>query len=630
MKFLENSLEKLARILSRQYNIEVVFQGQQACTDGKKIVLPYFKEITEELELDLNGYLDHEVGHVNFTTFPEIMHVINAYHKQLLNSVEDVRIERLMIQKYPGTKYHLDLLNEKLLGQLEQKWFTMPWSVRFLIAVSNVMTGRTLVEDAEVQKYLDLCEEEISKLNSCNSTKELRVLSEAIVKKLIKDLKDEDKKKEEEKQKGEKGEGEEGDESDDSDSSDSDSSDSKDGKEGKSGKSKESKEDKESKDSDSQGDKSSEKKETKKAKGEKGKPSKDKGDKLLTEKSDEAFDQYEIDVHRMINQMIEEKVAKEENEMDKTKRASYNYDYVSDNTAISIPYTTKFDRTHDYCGKNKNNTYGQLRNDVKPLVNTLKVNLERIFKSVENARWKTEREQGLVNARALSSLSANPNYRGVFKEMVKHETDKVAISILVDLSGSMSSSSSGGASKVETAKLAATAMSEALMALGMNFEVLGFNTGASNELYNYIRGSKDSLSRFNRTGETLEHHVFKDFNCTSLSGLTNMKADGANADGESVMWAAKRLALRTEKRKVLIVLSDGMPSCGGDGRILQSDLRVKLAQIAKFGIETVGIGIQTDAVKNFYKDYIVINNLKDLTTTSLKKLESILLKGIKR
>jgi cobaltochelatase CobT len=85
MKYLETSLEKLARILSRQYNVEVVFEGQGASTNGKTIYLPNFQEVTEELEKDLNGYLDHEVSHVKFTQFEEVRKVISAYHKDMLN-----------------------------------------------------------------------------------------------------------------------------------------------------------------------------------------------------------------------------------------------------------------------------------------------------------------------------------------------------------------------------------------------------------------------------------------------------------------------------------------------------------------------------------------------------------------
>lgn len=571
MRYLENSLEKLARILSRQYQVEVIFEGQQAYTDGKKIVLPYFAELTEELEIMLNGYLDHEVAHVKFTTFDEVRFVLNAYHKQLLNVVEDVRIEREMINEYPGTAFHIKTLNDKLLSDIEKNWLSRPWSVRFLISVGMIMDNRKKIEDAEVQKYLDLCQDEISQLNNAKNTKQLRVLTEKMVKKLLQDKKDEEQKNEQ-KQNG-------------------------------------------------NGENSKDNKDDKKQKGKsgKGQNSKELGDELIESKKDSDFDQYEIDIHRMINNMIEKQIEKEQEEL---KNVKMNYKYENGQGLVSIPVTTKYDREHNLSGKNKANEYNSLKLKVKPMVNTLKMNLEKIFKSEENCRWKTEKEQGLINSRSLANLASNANYRTIFKDTVRNETDKVAVSILIDLSGSMSGE------KVETAKMSAIALGEALNGLGINFEVLGFNTGYSQQLQSYVSSIGD-LSRFNRTSETLEHFIFKDFGSNSLVGLSNIKADGANADGESVMWASKRLANRSEKRKVLIVMSDGMPSCGGNSYILQSDLRTKLKQIEKFGIETVGIGIQTDAVKHFYKDYLVINNLKELTTTSLKKLESILLKGIK-
>jgi len=51
-QIFESSIQKIARILARQYNIEVIFEGDQAKTDGKTIYLPYFTELSEELKKD--------------------------------------------------------------------------------------------------------------------------------------------------------------------------------------------------------------------------------------------------------------------------------------------------------------------------------------------------------------------------------------------------------------------------------------------------------------------------------------------------------------------------------------------------------------------------------------------------
>ena len=626
MKFLENSLEKLARILSRQYHVDVVFKGNQAYTDGKRINLPYFPEINEELYLELNGYLDHEVGHVKFTQFEEVRHVISAYHKEMLNVVEDVRIEREMIREYPGTKFHLDSLNNKLQSKLEETWFSRPWTIRFLISLHRVMEGQSLVEDREVKKYLALCEEEIKQLNYAQNTKQLRVLTEAIVKKLAKEIKQE---KEEEK-KSEKGESDSKEKSESSGSSKGEKSskgkkEEKENEESESSCEGEKSEDKKEKsNSASGGNKEEKEKQEEKSSGEakapekkmtkKEKEMKEKAEKLLESKNEKDFQEFEIDVHRMINNKIEQAI-----EEAKSVEAERGYSYSRSGKKVSIPLTTEFDSEENLSGKDNN--YSFMKRSVKPYVNTLKNKLEKIFRSVENAQWKSEKEQGLINARSLSNLVSNQNYRTPFKRLEKNETDKVAVSILLDLSGSMSGS------KVETAKLAATAMAEALQGLNINFEVLGFSTKYGNGGRN---NSGIDMSRFNRINEALDHKIFKDFSSKKLSGISLAKSSMNNNDGESVMWAAKRLSQRQEKRKVLIVLSDGMPAGEGDSSVLQNDLRYKIGKIDKFGIETVGIGIQTDAVKHFYKDYVVVNNLKDLTTGALTKLSSILLKGIRK
>lgn len=645
MKYLETSLEKLARILSRQYNVEVVFEGQGAYTNGQKIVLPNFQEVSEELEKDLNGYLDHEVSHVKFTQFPEALKVISAYHKDMLNGAEDIRIERLMMKEYPGTENHLVPLREKLNKKLDKDWFSRPWPIRFIVALMRLMEGNNnYPADKEIQPHLDSCKAEIEALNNCKNTREIRIVTEQIVRKLLKERAEEKEQqngdgKSQEKQKSEKGQkGQKSSASSSSGGGESSEEQDENDQDGESSEQEKQDKGEENKDGEKQGqsgEKSQDQKgEKKEGKGQDKSESKDgegqekpfqpsdsktsknkeKGDSFLSEKDEKKMEKFEIDVHRMINSQIENQISKEKAQM---KNAGHSYDYTKGGKLLSVPYSSRYDQVIDHTNKDSGKEYPRLRNEVKPLANKMRTTLERIFKSVENAKWKGEREQGQINARSLAQLKSNPNYRTVFKELSKFETDKVAVSIVVDLSGSMCGD------KIFTAKKTAAAMSEALNGLGIKFEVVGFTTGSNMPYSTISRGS--DLSRYNRAEETLEHHVFKSFDSTNLCGLANIEAHRNNHDGESVMWAAKRLANRPEKRKILMVMSDGMPAgaCRSN-EVLQSDLRIKLSQIEKFGIETIGFGILTDCVKHFYKDFIVVNNLRDLTTTCLTKLSKLL------
>lgn len=237
----------------------------------------------------------------------------------------------------------------------------------------------------------------------------------------------------------------------------------------------------------------------------------------------------------------------------------------------------------------------------------------------ENARWKQEQERGVINTRSFTKMLTTPNYRTPFKKFTKTDTRNVAVEILVDMSGSMSG-------RMDTAKKAVIVMSEALRDLDISFEVTGFHSVSDNRVYDTTRGL--DTERFNRTDERLDLHVFKSFEKNNLTGIEKLFVGVQNPDGECVKWAAKRLAQRKEARKILIVLSDGSPATGdGDYAILNNDLKKSVKGILKSGIECVGIGIQTESVKNFYPDNIVIDRINELPTKAMNKLSKILLKG---
>jgi len=104
-----NHLEKLAKSISSK-DVSLVFEGSGAYSDGKKIVLPSMttKSLEKKEVADaLRGYCDHELGHVLFTDF-EILKGLDKATKNALNQIEDLRVERLMIDKYIGMRANLE------------------------------------------------------------------------------------------------------------------------------------------------------------------------------------------------------------------------------------------------------------------------------------------------------------------------------------------------------------------------------------------------------------------------------------------------------------------------------------------------------------------------------------------
>lgn len=112
----------LAKLLATE-NIEVVYKGQRtAAFDvvNRVLYMPIWKEISKDLEDLLTG---HEVGHALYTP-ADGWHgsdVSYDFPRSYINIIEDIRIERLVQNRYPGLKGsfkrgYMELLNRDFFG----------------------------------------------------------------------------------------------------------------------------------------------------------------------------------------------------------------------------------------------------------------------------------------------------------------------------------------------------------------------------------------------------------------------------------------------------------------------------------------------------------------------------------
>lgn len=113
---------KYAATLGGSNKVFVTFGGEQAYTDGKRVNLPAMPAgtfLTAWQAQYYGGYLDHEVGHVRYTSFDEWkrhkaeMEKSSTFH-YIFNVVEDVRIENCQIKDYKGSRKFLDALCEEV------------------------------------------------------------------------------------------------------------------------------------------------------------------------------------------------------------------------------------------------------------------------------------------------------------------------------------------------------------------------------------------------------------------------------------------------------------------------------------------------------------------------------------
>ncbi len=107
----QGSLPIVASLLSERYGVSVVIGGDTAYTDGSTIVLPSLPE-TPRTEQLVRGYIDHESAHIRYTDFT----ICGDYpaHHMMLNLLEDMRVERLMGEQFPGARQNLSHLVEAL------------------------------------------------------------------------------------------------------------------------------------------------------------------------------------------------------------------------------------------------------------------------------------------------------------------------------------------------------------------------------------------------------------------------------------------------------------------------------------------------------------------------------------
>jgi cobalamin biosynthesis protein CobT len=208
--------------------------------------------------------------------------------------------------------------------------------------------------------------------------------------------------------------------------------------------------------------------------------------------------------------------------------------------------------------------------------------------------------------RQVSRIYTGEPQPRIFKERNSSRiTTDIAVFILGDCSGSMSDM------KYVTSAACQILLSETLRDLQVAHMCTQFTTD-NYGLVHYITKHFD------------EPNVSRD---TLLKRYTSGDIDmAANGDGESITWAATLLAKRPEKRKLLVVLSDGTPafSYGDDYQYLVDVVK----EIEKSRImDIVGVGILTDAVQHFYKDNRVVNKVQDLERVIFELLKDTLKGG---
>jgi len=218
-------------------------------------------------------------------------------------------------------------------------------------------------------------------------------------------------------------------------------------------------------------------------------------------------------------------------------------------------------------------------------------------------------KKGKLDQSKLSRICFNaPGFSDkIFKTKIENKTLDVAITVLIDMSGSM------GGLKAYNALASALLLNEVCSTLTVPIEILGFTDG---------RDSKSDVSPM--------MFIYKSFSNLKVSteDLTKYFATSSNfmsgnPDGENILWAYDRLLKRKEKKRILIVMSDGSPAASKSSFGLERFTLKVIKEIeAAKKVSIYGLGLCSKSVCDYYKANSVINDPNEIPSKLISLIES--------
>ena len=310
----------------------------------------------------------------------------------------------------------------------------------------------------------------------------------------------------------------------------------------------------------------------------------------------------------------------------------YNDEFAENSTSNYKIFTKEFDSTTMAENLCENEDVIKLRKQLdiqtEKLDSTITIlanKLQRKLLSKQTRWWEFDLEEGFLDSGKLSRVIISPDNSLSYKKEKDTEFKDTVVSLLIDNSGSMRGR------PITIAAISTDILVKTLERCGIKVEVLGFTTktwkgGRAREQW-----VKENKPHFPGRLNELLHIIYKNADTPARRTKKNfgiMLKEGLlkeNIDGEALEWAYKRLINRNEKRKILMVISDGAPV---DDSTLSSNksayLDYHLKNVINFiekktPIELLAIGIGHD-VTRYYNKAVTILDVDDLGRVMSKQL----------
>lgn len=588
-----NSFPIVASILGQRLNVDVKFEGFEAKTNGQMILLPCVQNVPNENVM--LGFLAHEAGHLRFTDLNTHFPYQNALEKQLLNLYEDQRIEEAIGNIYFGAIY--------LMGTTAQYCFSLSDSqIKDLSALDLFMhflcldcRCRIRGQLSELEGNYQSVKEKVSeifsdhvidsimgfndRIKTLRSTEDSFYLAREVIEFLKSsfELDPQDTEDNSSERQPQSGKGMPGDELSENNSSESSE------KQSQGGDSAQSKDSSANSEQDQQSRSTTDDDSDQKGEGAdaSNNPSLSAIEQLLN--ADEKDLEDPTDISGKVSKSLSDDLK------DGLKNKTI------EPAVLRNSVFTCFGSLSPFALENGQKAPTRLYDKANAESSALRQQLQSLIEVQSRSERRLTSSGRRLNHSKLSRLS-NSNLR-VFKKTTLHQTVDTAVHVLLDLSGSMEMQKSIALRSALALKLALDKIPKCNSAL-TTFPCQIDTRHASQSVLMY--------------GEKL--------NMNTLRRFSELEASGGTPLAEALWDVSMAMHSVREKRKILIVITDGKPND------IEKSKRI-IKQLEACGIEVYGIGIYIN-IGSLFKRFIQITDSRQLQSTLLGLLRKVSIAGV--
>ena len=254
--------------------------------------------------------------------------------------------------------------------------------------------------------------------------------------------------------------------------------------------------------------------------------------------------------------------------------------------------------------------------------------LQRRLLAKQNRTWEFDLDEGILDSSRLAQVVVDPMSPLAYKQEKEMKFRDTVVTLLIDSSGSMRGRS------ITIAAMCADILGATLERCSVRVEILGFTTrawrgGESRE--KWINQAKPANpGRLN----DLRHIIYKAADepwrraRRNIGLMLREELLKENIDGEALIWAHNRLVARSEYRRILMVISDGLPVDNSTllvnpSNYLEQHLKYAIDQIENHSeVELVAIGIGHD-VTHHYERAVTITDAEQLGGAITEQLAAL-------